>query len=448
MLLSSFIRRKVVCWFLAAASPLIAFGQTNFSPQGVEYAIAGVFPGDQAYPCVAINSSGGCLVWQDNSVTTNGLRIRAERLNSGFTSLDGTNFVVSAVAKAKTTGDQEKPQVASLPGGGAVVVWQGGKTGLQQIFARFLNSAGSFITKDLRVSAFPRINQTNPQVAVLANGNVVVVWSSFGQDGSMEGIFARIFSATGSPLGAEFQVNQSYLYNQRSPALSALSDGRFVVVWISEMQRADPASVGVYARIFNASGLAAGGEFAVDATNTVSLCANPSVAGSPLGGFAVGWSQKDGVVQAIVSNPNDATGVAPGAAGFPAISWSTNGWDVFGRLFDAHGSPITSPFRLNCYTYGDQFAPKFSSLGAAYMAVWTSIGQDGSWEGVFGQFITPAGNLVFTNDLQVNTTWISRQFQPAVAADGVNRFLVVWSSFSASTSLDLFAQTYLQTGNQ
>jgi hypothetical protein len=45
----------------------------------------------------------------------------------------------------------------------------------------------------------------------------------------------------------------------------------------------------------------------------------------------------------------------------------------------------------------------------------------------------------------VNTTTVSRQIQPAVASDGVSRFLVVWSSFVGDTSFDLFAQQFLQT---
>jgi len=227
MSLSLFARKTVICWCLAAASPAVVFGQPSFSPQGGEYPIAGALPGDQTYPCAAINANGGYLVWQDNAVTTNGLRIRAESLNGN---LIGANapFAVSAVAMAKTTGDQEKPQVALLQGGGAVIVWQGGKSGFQQVFARFLGAAaGSFTTKDLRISTHTRNNQIDPHVATLANGSVVVVWSSFGQDGSLQGIFARLFSAAGKPLGNEFQVNQFSQNNQRNPAVAALTDGNF-----------------------------------------------------------------------------------------------------------------------------------------------------------------------------------------------------------------------------
>ena len=37
--------------------------------------------------------------------------------------------------------------------------------------------------------------------------------------------------------------------------------------------------------------------------------------------------------------------------------------------------------------YGDQYAPRISAIGVDYLIVWTSLGQDGSREGVFGQFV-------------------------------------------------------------
>ena len=101
------------------------------------------------------------------------------------------------------------------------------------------------------------------------------------------------------------------------------------------------------------------------------------------------------------------------------------------------------PIRLNTHLYGDQYAPKVSACGNRYMTLWTSLGQDGSREGVFGQFLARNGDFEGA-EFQVNTTSVSRQIQPAVAADGVNRFQVVWSSFVADTSFDLYTRTYLK----
>jgi len=47
--------------------PAAVFAQTNYyTTNGTEYAIIGSLPGDQVFPDVALNSSGGFVVWQDN----------------------------------------------------------------------------------------------------------------------------------------------------------------------------------------------------------------------------------------------------------------------------------------------------------------------------------------------------------------------------------------------
>jgi len=413
------------------AIPLLASGQNAFSPGGNDYVIAGALAGDQIAPQAAVNAGGGFLVWQDNAVNTNGLRIRAQGLNSGFTrSL--SPFVVSSLASSASTGDQEKPQVALLKNGGAEFVWQGGRYGFQKIYARFVGGNGAFLTSDIRVNTYTNSFQVNPSVATLADGSVVVVWSSDRQDGDLQGIFGQRFSATGAKLGGEFQINQWTSKNQRTPAVRALANTNFVVVWVSELQRGS-STVDIYARIFDPSGIAVGSEFPVN-PSTTNICANPVVAGSPQGGFAVAWSQKDD--QVFTAGSQNGVLVAP-----VQTSKSPNGWDVFGRVFNADGTSAKGAVCLNTMRYGDQYGPRLSAMGRNYLAVWTSLGQDSSGEGVFGQFLTGDGGLAGA-EFRVNTTTISRQIHPTIASDGLNRFLVVWSSFVAGTSFDLFARSY------
>ena len=433
----SFSAWKMVtcCWLAVAIVPAV-WAQT-FAPQGGEYAVAGALPGDQTFPQAAVNSTGGYLVWQDNSVTTLGPRIRAARLDANLSGA-GADFVVSSNFKSKATGDQQKPQVALLQNGGAVIVWQGGKSSLQQIYARFISADGSFVGRDVRVSRRPKNNQKDPQAATLADGTVMIVWSSDGEDGSLQGVFARHFSPTGKPLGSEFQVNQFTSNNQRTPTVAALSNGSFVIAWVSELQRG-PSSVDVFARLFDGTATPVGDEFLVD-TNTTNTCANPSAAGSAQGGFMVAWSQN--------GTPTFGTPSPGGIVLSPAdTTLSTNGWDVFGCVFDGNGGFVHAPFRLNSYTFGDQFAPRLASVGADYMAVWTSLSQRDTngavdpWEGVWGQFISGGGTLALANDLHVNTSITSRQLQPTVASDG-SRYLVSWSSFVFPGNFDIFAQIY------
>jgi hypothetical protein len=440
MSLSLFVRKLAMCWCVAVAGLSVASAQ-NITPQGTEYDIIGSLIGDQSHPQVALtpNGDGGYLIWEDNSASTLGLRIMSRRLNAGL-GAQGPAVPVSSVGKSKTAGNQGKPQIALLPNNtGAVVVWQGGgagvKGGLLQIYARFLDANGTPTKSDIRVSSATKNNQTHPQVALLTDGNLVVVWSSDGQDGSLKGIYAQRFSPAGVKIGTEFQVNQFTANNQRTPSVAGLVNGNFVVAWVSELQRGF-SSVDVYARLYNAGGSPLGGEFPVN-TTTTNLCANPAIA-SLSSGFAIVWSQKDGT-SLTSGNPNNGVPVS----GVPTTRSYLN-WDIFGRGFDHNGLAASEPVCVNTNRFGDQYGPKISASANGYFVVWTSMGEDGSWEGVFGQALTSTGALQGA-EIPVNTTTISRQLHPSVASDGNNQFLTVWTSFGAGTGFDLRAQAYVNT---
>jgi hypothetical protein len=141
------------------------------------------------------------------------------------------------------------------------------------------------------------------------------------------------------------------------------------------------------------------------------------VAAAADGSFMVAWGEKDVVV-------------------------TDNGWDIYARTFSSSGVGGTA-VRVNSHLYGDQYAPRISAIGADYLIVWTSLGQDGSREGVFGQFVHEDGSLV-GGEFRVNTTTLGQQMQPAVASDGAEQFLVVWTSYTFSPNgMDLFAQRYI-----
>jgi hypothetical protein len=423
MSLSLFARNALVCGCLAVAAPAVVLGQTNYLSNGVEYAIAGSLPGDQAVPQLGLNASGGYLVWQDNYTDGDGLGISALQLDSGFSRVL-SHFRVNSIG----AGDQENPQVSLLNGGGAAFVWQGGQQGFQHIYARFLSASNLWLAGDLEVNTFTNNCQITPVVATLANGNVAVAWASFNQAAStsMQDVYATLLSPTGQKLTNDFQVNQFTSYNQRNPAIAALSGGGFIVAWISEQERSldssgdtsgfyGTASVDVYARVFTASGAPASNEFLVNTSSNI--CSSPQVAVSAGGTFMMVWAEKD-------------------------RSGSTNGWDIWGTTFSSAG--VAGPVRcINTTRFGDQYLPRISWDGTDYLVVWTSLGQDGSREGVFGQFLHSDGSPD-QGEFQVNTTWLSQQMQPTVASDGQGRFLAAWTSFvGGAYGFDLYAQRYV-----
>ena len=113
-LISKLARMSVLCLSLGLAAPALVLAQ-SYPPQGVEYAVAGLLPGDQVSPALSLKTSGGFLVWQDNITDGEGLGISARRLDS---SLSGT--LSSFRVNQQGALDQERPQVSLLNDGGAV----------------------------------------------------------------------------------------------------------------------------------------------------------------------------------------------------------------------------------------------------------------------------------------------------------------------------------------
>jgi hypothetical protein len=433
MPLSRFARNAAICfcWGLLLALPAAVFGQTNYyTANGTEYALVGSLPGDQVFPDAAVTAGGGFVVWQDNATDGSGWGISARQLDSTLSGTLGTFRV-----NAQGTNDQENPRVALLKNGGAVFVWQGVQTGIDHVYARFLSPSNTFLTStDLLVSTFTNNFQINPVVATLNNSNVVVVWASFDQAGSnsLQDVYAKILSPTGVTVSNTFLVNQFTNYNQRTPAVAALANGNFVIAWVSEQQRLLAPNLGsnttsvaasaivtpsvdIYARLYKTNGAPVGGEFLVN--TDYNPAANPSVAAASDGSFMVAWGAHDSLV-------------------------SSNGWDIYARPFSGAGVGGTA-MRVNSHLYGDQYAPRISSIGLDYLITWTSLGQDGSREGVYGQTVHEDGSLT-GGEFPVNTTTFGQQMQPVVTSDGAEQFLVIWTSFTfGPNSFDLFAQRYI-----
>jgi hypothetical protein len=63
--------------------------------------------------------------------------------------------------------------------------------------------------------------------------NTYTTWGSDGQDGSGSGVFGQRFSASGSRVGAELQINSYTTGFQGRPAVAADAGGNFVAVWSS-----------------------------------------------------------------------------------------------------------------------------------------------------------------------------------------------------------------------
>jgi hypothetical protein len=411
---------KSLRWGLFLAGSVAVFAQNPLVPQGGEFSILGGKAGDQVLPSLSLTPSAGVIAWQDNWVDKKGAGIGGALLSGSFGA--GRVFRANKIITAK----ELNPRVQLLANENTLFVWQCNVAGTPGIYARLAKGTktkttddygSNFYTGDLRLNTYLKGQMADPAVAALSDGGAIITWASYGQNKSMWGVFARKLTAKGvAATTKEFQVSQFDQANQRKPAVATLTNGNYVICWISEQERFS-GSVDVYARVFTAAGVPVTDEIAVN--SGIYPCDTPDVAPLNDGGFTVVWAQQDKAV-------------------------ATNGWDVWGRAFNASGSPEVTDFRINTFLYGDQLHPKIAAGPSGSLVVWTSMGQDGSREGVYGRYVQ-GGTAVAGGEMQINTTTVSKQIHPAVAWNGVNNFLVVWTSFVGTSGFDLYGQAYSLT---
>ena len=75
---------------------------------------------------------------------------------------------------------------------------------------------------------------------------------SYNQDGVYGGIYAQRYDASGEVVGGEARVDTGIGSEQSAPMITGLSDGGYVVTWMSLGQ--DGSGFGIYAQRYDAAG--------------------------------------------------------------------------------------------------------------------------------------------------------------------------------------------------
>ncbi len=168
--------------------------------------------------------------------------IYAQRYNAAGVT-QGSEFQVDA----STTGIQVSPVTAMDGAGDFVITWSIEVDGSSDgVFAQRYNAAGAAQGSEFQVYSYTSSQQAAPTVAMDSAGDFVVAWQSSAEDGSDYGVFAQRDNLSGAPEGSNFQVNTYTTGAQKLPAAAMDSEGDIVVAWESFGQ--DGSGYGVYAK--------------------------------------------------------------------------------------------------------------------------------------------------------------------------------------------------------
>jgi hypothetical protein len=135
-------------------------------------------------------------------------------------------------------------------------------------------------------------------------------------------------------------------------------------------------------------------------------------------------------VNQITAQQQMQSAVASFAGGF-VVTWQSGihpggQYDVFARLYTAHGVPLGNQFRVNRYRTDHQNNPTIDRLlDGGFVICWQSFGEDTSGYGVYCQRYRANGARIGGN-FRANTFTQMNQQEPAVAGLRNGGFVVVW----------------------
>lgn len=374
------------------AAPSVAVG--FFDPSGSS--LGGVQVGGNQGPPVMANLFAPYVVaW-----TTNGTSIDGQIVNS---QMGDHSFSVSASSVAAAT-------VALLPpiGSSAVFVWtEGPNHDVKFDIRQFGSSVGTSVDHGpFQVNAVGTSPQGNPAVAASNRDVFAVAWEV--SEGAGTALHARVFSAyDGTPVGAEFTVNEPGTGSRHSAAVSADLDGHFLFAWVDDAKNGN-----VFARLFSQDGRPLTGEFRVNGPSAANH--HPAVAATP-DGFVLAWQGKDG-----------------------------NGHDqVFVRRFNALAVPQGDEF-LVAGTLRTPTNPSVTAdLNGDFVVAWEDADADVSTaRSVYARRFNPFG-VPQGREFVVSAMPPGSQVRPTVAGTSTGDFVVAWTR-TASPG-DVLVQLYAPT---
>lgn len=272
----------------------------------------------------------------------------------------GSEFTITTSTGYNSNGAQITP----LSNGAHLVDWIYGWDSVDPADsrARIYNASRTAVGNDFQVAADPSFyTDTTP----LSNGNFVITWATSGADPEIK---AQIYTNAGATVGSQVSVNTTTTGNQYSPKAIALEGGGFVIAWTDN--EADLAR----AQIFTDAGVKVGSELTLATTAGQNF--DPYIAALPGGGFVAAWTDMS------------------------ATGGDTSGAAVRAQVFDASGTKVGAEFLVNTTTAGGQAATNVTVLANGhYVVFWDDL----TSTGMRGQVFSGSGGTKVGSEFTVET---------------------------------------------
>jgi Ca2+-binding RTX toxin-like protein len=195
----------------------------------------------------SLDSGGFVLSWFGQAAPNNTEKnIYAQILDENW------NEIVSKITVNEHTGllssSAYSQDIAALSDGSFVIVWAAQTQSGKKVFAQKLDSNGDFDAPALLVSSFEYSIQHMPQISPIVDGGYFVSWHSDEQEGASDsgmqaGIYGRYFDALSTPLTADIHINDTADDIQQHPSVAALANGQTLISWTTYNQDGQSQSI-------------------------------------------------------------------------------------------------------------------------------------------------------------------------------------------------------------
>ena len=421
----------------------------------------------QLFTSIAIDGSGNFVItWYDHR---NGdTNVYGQRFTSDGSTI-GTNFKVNDIQGSAA---DWSPSVSSDGIGNFVVTWVDERNGDYDIYAQRYASNGSTVGTNFRVNNDQRsANQLYPSISTDGSGNFVVTWMD-NRNGDPD-IYAQRHASDGNPLESNFKVNddQGSAW-QRYSSISTDESGNFVVTWIDE-RNGDPD---IYAQRFTNVGSPLGANFKVNDDQGDATQWFPSISTAGSGNFVITWADErnsnyynhvffdiyaqcynsDGSPLGSNFKVNDDKGSAEHRD--PSISTDSSGnfvivwedgrnsdyenYDIYAQRYASDGTPLGTNFKVNSDQGEYRWNPSIATNGSGnFVIAWM-----GDWQIYVQRYVSDGSPL--GSNLKVSDEEEIAYYYPSISIESSGSYVITWEDWrNGWDNPNIYLRRYASNGS-
>ena len=266
--------------------------------------------------------------------------------------------------------------------------------------------------------------QYEPAIAQDLSGNFVITWSD-ARNGNYDiyphyDIYAQRYDSSGTPLGANFKVNDDTgTADQGNPAIAMDESGNFVITWYDERNGNSYAYFDresyIYAQIYNASAAPLGANFRVNDDTGAGWHDHyqPSIAIDGFGNFIIAWHY---------------------------LSYYDLG--IYAQRYNCSGIPMGANFKVNDAGVNVSSPAVEADARGSFVITWED--DRNLFSDIYAQRCDSSGNLVGANFEVNDDVGVSYHWSPDIARDSSGDFVITWMDYGG---YDICFQRYDSSGN-